>query len=377
MAAPRVLILGGYGETGKRLAGMLAAHTDAEVIIAGRNGEKAVATSENINRDTGSRRSRPLALDARDPAVVRSALEGVRLVAHAAPALGAEATRQLAETVIEAGADWIDVQIDPAQTVALRSLDGKARDRGVCLAIQSGFHPGLPAAMIRWAAKHVDELPVAEVFSFLNPDKGLVITQGVDELFDLFRNYRVRLLENGVWRNLSMWDRQAMRTFTFEHGYGKATCGAMSLDELDELTELIPELRKTGFFIGGSDAVTNWITTPLILAGLKLLPFVKNSAWAKLWVGSMRLFGHPPYGTALQLAGSGRINSEEKPIRLVIDHPDEYVLTAAPMYATAMQMLDGSVRPAGVHFAAHLPEPERMLDDMEKLGVRIVRGVPS
>lgn len=377
MAAAQILILGGYGETGKRLAEMLASHTKAELIIAGRNSEKAAAISENINKQAGLSRSRPLVLDARDPEAVRSALMGIKLVVHAGPALGAEPTSRLVEAVIDVGADWIDVQIDPVQTAAVRALDEQARNRGVCVAVQSGFHPGLPAAMIRWAAKQVEELPTAEVFSFLNPDKGLVITQGVDELFDLFRNYRVRLLEDGTWRDVSMWSMKAIRTFTFEHGYGKVGCAAMALDELEDLPSLVPGLRKTGFFVGGSDAVTNWITTPLILAGLKLLPSVKSSTWAKLWVGSMKLFGHPPYGTALQLAGVGKTEGREVPVHLFIDHPDEYVLTAAPMCATILQMLDGSARPAGVHFAAHLPEPERMLDDMEALGLRIVRGVPS
>ncbi|MFH0882364.1 MAG: saccharopine dehydrogenase NADP-binding domain-containing protein [bacterium] len=377
MAAPRVLILGGYGETGKRLAGMLVSRANADVIIAGRNGEKAHAIAENINRDAGSRRAQPLALDARNLHAFRSALDGVRLVAHAGPALGAGITRKLAQAAISTGVDWIDVQIDPAQSAALRDLDSQARERNVCLAIQSGFHPGLPAAMIRWAAAMVDALPVAEVFSYLNPDKGLVITQGVDELIDLFRNYRVRLLEDGVWHEMSMWDKRAMRKFEFDFGFGMVACAAMALDELENLPETVPGLRRAGFFIGGSDPITNWITTPILFIGLKLLPFLSNSFWAKLWVGSMKLFGRPPFGTALQLAAIGKVGDKEKSVRLSISHPDEYVLTAAPVCATVAQMLDGSARRPGVHYAAHLPEPERMLADMETLGLRIVRGVPS
>ena len=61
----------------------------------------------------------------------------------------------------------------------------------------------------------------------------------------------------------------------------------------------------------------------------------------------------------------------ESDLVVSVFHPDGYVLTAAPMAACLLQMLDGSARKPGLHFQALLADPVRMLTDLQKMGIEV------
>ncbi|MCX6026722.1 MAG: hypothetical protein NTY23_10775 [Chloroflexi bacterium] len=85
----------------------------------------------------------------------------------------------------------------------------------------------------------------------------------------------------------------------------------------------------------------------------------------------MRTFSAPPYGTLLMLEARGRAAGAEAAMRVSLFHPDGYVLTAAPIAACLLQMLDGSARRPGLHLQALAVDPQRMLDDLQRMGVSV------
>ena len=70
-------------------------------------------------------------------------------------------------------------------------------------------------------------------------------------------------------------------------------------------------------------------------------------------------------------AAAARVLLDQAGLRITVYHPDGYVLTAAPMAACLLQMLDGSARRPGLHFQAMLAEPGRLLEDLRKMGVEV------
>ena len=66
MARPIVLILGGYGVFGRRIAANLARREEIDLIIAGRDAAAAAA----LARTFGAGRARSLAVDMDKPAAV-------------------------------------------------------------------------------------------------------------------------------------------------------------------------------------------------------------------------------------------------------------------------------------------------------------------
>ncbi len=100
----KILILGGYGYTGKLLAKHLLAQTKVQIIIAGRSEEKAKSFADELNDPRMSARQ----VDASSFEILTNALEDVTLCLVAAP------TTHHAETVIRAcltaRVDYLDIQ---------------------------------------------------------------------------------------------------------------------------------------------------------------------------------------------------------------------------------------------------------------------------
>src|SRR5665811_2183426 len=95
---PRILVLGGYGNAGRHVVRLLLEHTDAHVLVTGRNEARptsvvAWAEREHPSRSTAHR------VDAADPRARRSALAGVDLL------VAASSTSTVAATALAACAD--------------------------------------------------------------------------------------------------------------------------------------------------------------------------------------------------------------------------------------------------------------------------------
>ena len=191
MNARTVLVLGGYGQTGSRLVRLLGQRTDADVIIAGRDPRKATALAHEL----GGGRVRGVGLDAADPAAVAGALQDVDLLVVAA--VVPQHVPALARAAMAAGCDWLDFQIDRAQARTLDAMRDEIGDAGRCFVTQAGFHPGMPAALVRWAGSHVEELRSAWVAGLLAERAGIPATSGLDELVAGFRDFRSMLYQDG------------------------------------------------------------------------------------------------------------------------------------------------------------------------------------
>src|SRR4030067_185692 len=99
-----ILILGGYGYTGKFVAKHLLKQTEHSIMLAGRNVKKAQDYASELNDSRVTTRQ----VDASDADSLRSALQGVDFLLVAAP------TTHQAETVtraaLDARVDYLDVQ---------------------------------------------------------------------------------------------------------------------------------------------------------------------------------------------------------------------------------------------------------------------------
>ena len=370
MLEKTIFILGGYGQTGRRLARHFLERQSPRVVIAGRNENSAKQLADQLNSQHQGERAKAVTIDARDSDSLRHALEDVDFFIQAGPALPVETVRALAKSVMDAGADWIDIQVDPGQALALKDFAEQMKAEDRCFATQGGFHPGLPAALIRWAGSRLDTIESARVGGFINPEEGLIMTSGVDELIDLFRDYSAQIYKDGRWVKTGM-SMKDMRNFEFGFGIGSQKTSPMTLDEMSTLPDMFPTLQDAGFYIGGFDFVTNMIVIPLLIAGLKVLPWVKPVTWGKLIVWSHGKFNRPPYGTCLHLETEGIKDGDPLFISLDIFHEDEYELTAVPVVSAVEQILEGSIRKPGLHYMAALVDPDRMLSDMKEMGIRI------
>lgn len=358
-----ILILGGYGYTGRFLVKHLLAQTNANIIIAGRSLEKAQAFADGLNNSRVTARQ----ADASDLDSLTRALQDVTLCLVAAP------TTHHAETVIRAcinaRVDYLDVQLSSKKLNALFAVRNEIRQAGLCFITEAGFHPGLPAAMIRYAATKLDSIESAVTAGYLNM-QNLPYTEAVDELMEGFLDYQAQVYKKGAWTKPTAWDS---RSFDFGNGIGKRTAYSMFFDELRDIPSMFPTLKETGFYISGSNWFSDLIITPIVFVGLKLAPKRGIRPLGKLMWWAMGK-SKPPYMVILKVEAKGQWNGKQAEAQAQIAHPDGYELTAIPVIAYLLQYLDGTARKAGVHMMGHIAEPVRLFQDMKKMGAEITES---
>lgn len=356
----RILILGGTGYTGKLIARHLLGQSEAAVTIAARHVDKARAFAEELNQYYSGRRAAAVYADAADGVSLRNVFRDQTLVLVAAP------TTAHADIVVraalEAGVDYLDVQLGAKKYALLQSLAGDIERAGRCFITEAGFHPGLPAALVRYAAAYFDAIESAITVGYLNLGKDLPYSEAVDELMEYLKEYQAQVYRNGQWTSSPV-----IRPIDFGGDIGCKRCYSMFFEELRPLPAMYPSLREVGFYISESHWMTDWVIMPMAWTWLKIMPHAVRSAGRLLWWG-MGTFHKPPYRVELQVQAAGLKNGQPGKVRARVAHTDGYELTAIPVVATLLQYMDGSERRPGLWMMGHFAEPIRLMKDIASMG---------
>ncbi|MEL7119541.1 MAG: saccharopine dehydrogenase NADP-binding domain-containing protein [Bacteroidota bacterium] len=365
-----ILILGGYGLAGKQIAVLLLRQKpDLNIVLAGRNLQKAEKEAERINTALATHNVSALQLDASDKAALKKAFKESDFIINAASAI--DHTSIVVEAVLESGNDYIDTQLSsPNKLDVLYRNAEQFKEKDICFVTDGGFHPGLPAALIRYSALQMDEIQKGNVFVALKiklAETGASKSAAL-EFVDELKHYSTLVYKEGAWKKQSF---SKPYQFDFRESLGVANCLPMFMEEMKILVEQLPNIKETGFYMAGFNKILdNWLM-PIIFMGIQIVP--KKWAWpfVNLFLWGSK-FTKPPYGVKLVSECSGIKDKQEVNIRIEIVNSDEYLLTAAPVVACLLQILDGSIRKPGLWFQSNLVEPSRLLEDMEKMGVEYV-----
>jgi saccharopine dehydrogenase (NAD+, L-lysine-forming) len=371
MSEKSILILGGYGNTGRLLAEYLLQETNAQVVIAGRRLEKARGMADHFNTKFEGHRVTYRYADASEQAGLRASftqVDGV-IVASSTSAF----VRQVATAALEAGIDYLDVQYSAHKMAVLQAMAPQIEAADCCFVTDGGFHPGLPAALIRYVAPCFDVLEEARVGSVIKLNwSGLDVGQAtMAEFIGEFMDFQMLAFRHGRWQQTGLLSMLKPLTMDFGREFGRQYAVPMFLEEMRAIPELVPGIRETGFYVGGFNWFTDWLVSPLVMLGLKLAPRRALRPLARLFRWSLNSFSRPPYGTMLKVEARGQKDGQAKAIDLTLYHPDGYVFTAVPVVATLLQLLDGSARKPGLHLQAHIVEPQRLMRDIARLGIEI------
>lgn len=360
-----ILILGGYGNAGLVIARLLAGQTPYRIILAGRHGERARQVAEQLNVEFNTDRVSGMAVDAANPESLLNAFQLVKLVVVAASTI--HRTRAVAEAALEAGIDYFDIQIAvKAKHAALEALRGRIVESGRCFITDGGYRPGIPAAMVRYAASQLPMLesaPVASTFQ-VNWKERQFAASSAAEFADELDSFSPLTFEDGQWKSGSM---REFKQVDFGVPFGVKYCMPMFLEEFRPLPEMIPSLKETGFFSSGFGGIVDYVLMPVSFGLLRLFPNRSRTWIARLMEWGLKHTTRPPYGAVLRMEAQG----EGHALVMTVSHDDPYVLTAAPAVACLLQVFDGTIRKPGLWRQATLVEPVRFFADLATLGVNV------
>lgn len=363
----RVLIVGGYGNAGAKIARLMLEHSDHVVRVGGRDQSRASRLREvlvEMDPRLGDR-VEWVRVDVRDPVSLSAALEGVDVCVNAA-ATAAQA-EAVVQTVLSSRTHYLDIQVGRAKADRVLGLDPAARQAGITVVTDGGFHPGVPAAMVRYADQRLGGLERALVGSVIAIDWAALqplAASTVGEMVEEFRDFPYEEFRDGRWRTAGRQPR-----FEFPAPFGVRKASAMGLAEMHQLTREMPGLAEAGFYVGGFNPVVDYAIVPLAIAGMRLAPGHLARPLGRLLHWGLVGFARPPYGTVLQLDGVVA-GGPLRPL-MRVGHADAYTVTAAPAVACALQLLDGSALRPGAHTQAMLVDPPRFFADMAQMGLTI------
>ena len=360
----KILILGGTGSAGKLIARHLLAQSDAEITIASRRREKAQSLANDFARQYPGRLMAVRA-EAADEASLRAAFPGHAMVVVASPTPAH--VGKVARVALETGTDYLDIQLGTKKCATLKALSGEIERAGRCFITEAGFHPGLPSALVRYAAAYLDEIERAVTAGYLGINSEIPYSDAVDELVGIFKESQWQIYTDGHWTKPGAWQ---MRKIDFGGDIGIKQGYSMFFEELRNMPAMYPSLKEVGFFISESHWFTDMVVIPIAIVMLKLFPYATRTIGRFIWWGMMK-FRKPPFRTELLVQASGIHAAQPTEFEAAVSHSDAYELTAIPVVAALLQYLDGSARKPGLWMMGHLAEPTRLMTDMKRMGVKL------
>ena len=264
----RILVLGGYGVFGSRIAERLVRDPAIEVIIAGRN-LKACEAHGQLLRQSGATRVAAAAVDALTLSGDVLRRLQINVVINTVGPFQAHDYR-VARAAIAAGAHYIDIADARGFVTGITALDAEARAAGVLVVSGASSVPALAAAIIDELGQGLDRLD--SVTCGISPgnsfDPGLATGRSI--IGALGRPFMS--LTNGRMSQQYGWQPIVRHRVP---GVGTRWFGACDAPDLDLFPVRYPSLRTQRFVAGVEVKAFHaavWAMSWIVRAGLLRQP---------------------------------------------------------------------------------------------------------
>ncbi|HEY9729658.1 MAG TPA: saccharopine dehydrogenase NADP-binding domain-containing protein [Chroococcales cyanobacterium] len=336
----RVLILGGRGRIGSRVAQDLVSHTQAQVTVTGRP-----TTVEGLARQEAEPQVQFLSLDLADTEGLQKAIASHDLVIHCAgPFLYRDAS--VLQTCIKQGVNYLDVSDNRAFTCKALSYRDAAAAAGVTAIINTGIFPGVSNSMVRRDVEQLDEAQRIHLSYLVAGSGGAGVTVmrttflGLQQPFDVWCDNQ--------WQQVKPYsDRE---TIKFPPPFGKAGVYWFDMPEAFTLVDSfpvqtvitkfgsIPDLYNHLTWISAHIFPSSWLKNP---AGIEFLSHVSY----RMTQVSDRFSG---IGVAIRSEVTGYKDSEPAKVCSTLVHDNTAVAAGAGTGSIAELMLMGKIDKPGV-----------------------------
>lgn len=283
MQTPRVLVLGGYGFFGSRICTALARNPRVQLLIAGRDENKATALAYQL----GLKAERARALDATDPqlALKLRKLEIGTLIHTVGPFQGQD--YGVARAAIVAGCNYLDLADGRAFVRGIGTLDGIAKAAGVSVITGASSVPAFTSAVVD---RYLDQFEKLEAIRIGISSGGVVPGPATTRAVFGYCGKPVKVLANGRWTEEYGWLGRV--THNFPKPVGPRLLGVCDVPDLDLLPQRYAGVKTVSFHAGfGSETghkAVEWLATRVRDGKLRsVAPFAGALTTIARWIRPM------------------------------------------------------------------------------------------
>jgi hypothetical protein len=265
-----ILVLGGYGFFGNRIARALASDRTIKLLLAGRNLEQATNAADVLGLPVKS----GVALDTRDRSLANSLKElQVDTVIHTAGPFQGQDYR-VAHAAIDAGCNYVDLADGRVFVTGIGALDDLARARGVSVISGASSVPALSSAVVDRYLERFGRLNAIRMgISSGARAPGLAAVKGVFS----YGGKSFVALQNRVWCRRFGW--LDLTRHEFPQPLGSRWLGNCDIPDLDLFPSRYPTVETVSFQAGFASDLGHLVVWTLAgLVKLKVLPSLSSCA---------------------------------------------------------------------------------------------------
>lgn len=339
----RVLIVGGYGVFGGRLARLLRMLPEVHVLVAGRS----LAAAQRFCKRHGGE---PLRFDRNgDLAAQLAAIQPDAVVDAAGPfQLYGRDPYRLARAALAAGAHYLDLADDAAFVEGIQSLDAEAKQAGLTALSGVSSVPAISSAVIERFRRGLNRIEHIEtvILPGNRAPRGLSVVRAIAAQ----AGRPLKLWRGGAWQTVPGWSGLT--------AYQLSAAGR-TLDVRDASFIGAPDLAlfparygaRTVLFRAGLELGVLHLGLSLLawLPRLRLLPSLAPLAWPlKLMADCFRPFGEDRGGMEVTVIGeNASARNERRQWTLIVEAGDGPFIPALPAFCWLHHRLRGSAPKPG------------------------------
>jgi len=302
----KVVVLGGYGNFGKRIVENLASIESITILIAGRNLTKSSALVKSLQVISNAKLE-PLVIDilAEDFKEQLASISPFLVIHTSGPFQGQD--YRVPTACIECGAHYIDLADDRRFVCDITVLDSQAREKGVLVVSGASSVPGLSAAVVDHYQNQFNSIESINlaIAPGNKAERGLATVEAILS----YTGHPLNVFKEGRWQDVYGWMDSTVNDFG---GYvGKRHLANVDVPDLALFPKRYGVTQQVSFQAGLEIRLLH--LTMVGMAYLSKIGLVKNwSPLSKAIVSASNVF--LPFGSdkgAMEVLITGKNNTDE------------------------------------------------------------------
>ncbi|MEO5764958.1 MAG: saccharopine dehydrogenase NADP-binding domain-containing protein, partial [Casimicrobiaceae bacterium] len=363
----RVIVLGGYGHLGGRIAQSLAGDDGIEVVVAGRDAARAAEVAAAIARECG-RRVEFAAIDVLSGEIVPRLrqLEPALVIHNGGPFQARD--HAVARAALTVGAHYVDLAEARPFVCGIRSIDDAARARDRLVVSGASSLPGISSAVVDAFAHEFDAL--TSIDFGISPGNRTPKARATVAAVTSCVGKQFGVWNGGAWQPAYGWQR--LRRYRYPPAVGTRWLADCDVPDLELFPERYPGVQSVRFGAG--------LELPILHFGLWLLSWPSRWNWMRpLDAHAERLrrtgdwfhhFGSDADAMHVRMRGFRRSNPLAITWTLVAGRGDGPQVPSTPAVVLARKLAAGTLVARGAMACLGLFSLEECLRALDHFDVR-------